>query len=764
VARVLLEDHPPAARYLFHMLKSLRQRICIMPAATLLAASLSGADAAEISYTNDVQAVIAKAGCNLGNCHGNATGKGGFKMSLRGSDLDYDFAALTQDVNGRRLNFFEPAQSLLLQKATQAIAHEGGKRFDAQSWEYAVLRDWIAQGAKRKSDGEPTLQKLEVTPRDQILVEPAADAQIKAVATFSDGSQVDVTKFAVYEPAEVGLVKISKEGHIQKLKDGEPTVIVRYLDKQQPVRLAFVPARPDFAWQPTRQNNFIDRHVFAKLKSLRMNPSGLCSDEVFVRRAYLDLCGIIPTADEAKAFVAGKSASKRDELIEKLLASQGFADFWALKWADSLRVESRTMDITGMTAFHKWIHGAVSQNMPVDQFAHAILASQGSTYTVPQTNFYRAMRDPNARAEGIAQVFLGTRLKCAQCHNHPFDRWTQDDYFQWSAVFARVDYKIVSNKVEDKSDKHRFLGEQVVQLMKEVKLTNPRTGDKPKAKLLGAKELDAKTLEASDDLEAAADWIASPDNALFAQSQVNRIWFHLMGRGLVDPVDDFRLTNPASHPELLKALAHEFVQSGFDMRHIIRLITQSRTYQLDSDPNATNRDDERNFSHAIVRRLSAEQLFDSLHQSLGVRPRFKNFPNATRAAQLPGPVQGRKREAGADDSISFLSQFGAPPRFLACECERTNESTMGQSFTLISGPQVNTLLQEKGNAISHVLKERTSYEDVVDALIWSILTRPPTADERAKLSGMLRASKDKRATTEDLAWSLVNAKEFVLRK
>jgi hypothetical protein len=374
------------------------------------------------------------------------------------------------------------------------------------------------------------------------------------------------------------------------------------------------------------------------------------------------------------------------------------------------------------------------------------------------------MREPNARAEGIAQVFLGTRLKCAQCHNHPFDRWTQDDYFQWSAVFARVDYKIISNKIEDKSDKHRFLGEQIVQLVKEAKLTNPRTGDKPKAKLLGAAELDAKTIDADRDLVAAADWVANADNTLFAQSQVNRIWYHLMGRGLVDPVDDFRLTNPASHPDLLKALAQEFVQSGFDMRHVIRLIMQSRTYQLSSDPNATNIADERNFSHALVRRLSAEQLFDSLHASLGVEPRFKNFPEATRAAQLPGPVQGRKREAGADDAAGFLSQFGAPPRFLACECERSNDSTMGQSFTLISGPGVNNLLSQKGNGISRILKENSSYEERVDALFWNILTRAPSTEERTKLSQTLRDSKDKRATMEDLAWSLVNAKEFVLRK
>lgn len=729
-----------------------------------MAALLSCGHAAEISFRNDVQAALAKAGCNLGTCHGNATGKGGFKLSLRGEDLDYDHAALTHDVSGRRINLFEPDQSLLLRKATQSLAHEGGKRFDAKAWEYAVLRDWIAQGAKRESKNEPKFEKLEVTPGEQILLAPASKVQLKAVAVFSDGTRRDVTPLAVYEPAQVGLVKVSREGSVERIKDGEPTIVVRYLNKQQPVRLAFVPARPSFEWVPTRQNNFIDRHVFAKLKALRMTPSALCPDEVFVRRVHLDLCGMPPTAEEARGFVADNSPDKRERLVEKLLTTADFADFWSLKWADTLRVESRTMDVTGMTAFHRWIRDAVAQNMPVDQFAHAILAAQGSTYTVPQTNFYRAMREPNARAEGIAQVFLGTRLKCAQCHNHPFDRWTQDDYFQWSAVFARVDYKIISNKVEDKSDKHRFLGEQVVQLVKETKLNNPRTGEKPRAKLLGATELDDRTLESNLDLDAAADWIASPHNTLFAQSQVNRIWAHLMGRGLVDPVDDFRLTNPASHPALLEALAKEFVQSGFDMRHVIRLVTQSRSYQLSSEPNATNTADEQNFSHALVRRLGAEQLFDSLHCSLGVQPRFKNFPAATRAAQLPGPIQGRKREATADDAVTFLSQFGQPPRLLACDCERSNETTMGQSFTLISGPQVNSLLRHKGNLLSRLLDSKMSHDERVDTLYWSLLSRAPSEQERTTLAALIHGARDKRASLEDLAWSLVNAKEFVLRR
>lgn len=721
--------------------------------------------AAEVSFTNDVQAVIAKAGCNLGTCHGNATGKGGFKMSLRGDDLDYDYAALTQDVSGRRVNLFDPDRSLLLLKGTQALAHEGGKRFSKDSWEYRTMRDWIAQGAKRHVPGEKQLTGLAVSPQHQILVEPAAEVQLKVTATFSDGSQEDVTAKAVYEPAQVGLIKVSPEGRIEKLQNGEPTLVVRYLNKQQPVRLAFVAARPDFEWTPTRQNNYVDRHVFAKLKSLRMTPSPLASDEVYVRRAYLDLCGVPPTAEEARQFVADRRPDKRERLMDRLMSSKEFADFWALKWADSLRVESRTMDKRGMTAFHQWIREAVATNLPVNQFARSILAAQGSTYQVPEANFYRAMREPNARAEGIARVFLGTRLQCAQCHNHPFDRWTQDDYFQWSAVFGRVDYKVLENKGVDKNDKHAFNGEQVVELMKEVKFSNPRTGEKLKPKLLGAAELDAKTLESKGDLSAAADWITNPSNALFAEAQVNRIWAHLMGRGLVDPVDDFRATNPASHPELLKALAQEFVASGYDMRHMIRRIMTSRTYQLSSEPNATNREDTQNYSHAIVRRLGAEQLFDSLHQFAGVRAEFRGWgPEITRASQRPGPTNGRKRDTVGGDSEQLLAQFGQPPRLLACECERTDETTMGQAFTLIAGPKVNALLRQKGNALSRLLDRKLSEEEQVDALFWSALSRAPAPAERAALAGMLRQAADKRLALEDLAWTLVNAKEFVLRR
>jgi len=738
----------------------------VFAAALLLVVSSPPARTSEVSFRNDVQAVIAKAGCNLGTCHGGATGKGGFKMSLRGSDPDLDFAALTQDAGGRRVNSFEPERSLILLKATQSLAHEGGKRFARESWEYNILRDWLVQGARRDLAGEPRLEKLEVTPHDQILVEPEGMVQLKATAFFSDGAQCDVTSKVVYELAQLGMAKVSRDGRVEKLANGEATVIVRYLDKQQPVRLAFVPARPGFKWTPVRQNNFIDRQIFAKLRSLRMTPSPLCRDEVFARRAFLDLLGAPPAAAEAKEFAADKSPDKRERLIDRLLARPEFGEFWALKWADGLRVEPRTMDMKGMTAFHGWIRDAVARNMPVDQFARAILAAQGSTYKVPEANYYRALREPNVRAEAIAQVFLGTRLKCAQCHNHPFDRWTQDDYFNWAAVFARVDYEVKENSRKDKNDKHEFVGEQIVKLSKEAKLTNPRTGDPASPKLLGASTLDARTLDALRDLEAAADWLANAENALFARAQVNRIWFHLMDRGLVNPVDDFRITNPASHPGLLNALANEFVRSGFDMKRVIRLIMNSRTYQLDSEPNKTNADDTVNFSHVLARRLGAEQLHDALFQFLGVRPDFAAFPQVTRAVALPGPVRLRKKDGSPGASDLFLKQFGQPPRLLACECERTNETAMGQAFSLISSPQIDDILRRRDNVITALLRERTGWDEKIAELFWRALSRAPTKDEATRLAAVVSgAPEDKRrAAMEDIAWSLVNAKEFVLRR
>lgn len=712
------------------------------------------------SFRNDVMAAISKAGCNLGTCHGNATGKGGFKLSLRGQDIDYDFTALTRDISGRRVNAFSPDDSLILVKGINKLAHEGGKRMDAGGWEYQVLRDWIAAGMPAASKDDVRVKKLEVTPLDSILEEQQNQVQITAKATFSDGSQRDVTAQCVYEPLQNGLVEVSHGGLVKRLEFGEPTVLVRFLDQSVPVRLTFLRASPGFVWAKPRRDNYVDGHVFNKLKTLRINPSGVCTDEVFIRRAYLDLLGMVPASDEARAFALEKGPDKRARLVDRLLVRQEFADAWALKWADVLKVEGRTLDEKGMKAFHGWIRDAIAQNRPVDALVRDMVAARGSTYADAPSNFYRANRTPSARAVAAAQVFLGTRLQCAECHNHPFDRWTQDDYYNWSAVFGQVDYQILGeNKRRDKNDQHEFNGEQVVFLNPKLSVENPRTGQKAKPRFLGADM--PKLADKEDELQAASVWLTSDKNPLFAKSQVNRIWYHLMGRGLVDPVDDFRLTNPASHPKLLEDLTQDFVKSGFDLRHMIRTIMLSKTYQLDSTPNETNAADTINYSHNLPRRLSAEQLFDSLYLALRVRPSL-NGDMGLRAGQIAGPRGGR----GSPDPKSpeaFLVQFGRPKRELSCECERANDTSIGQIFQFISGPVVGKVIGEKYNRLNSLLKNDNPAAVVRD-LYWALLTRGPTADEARVMESLIVSAQDKRGALEDIAWSLVNAKEFVLRR
>lgn len=717
------------------------------------------------SFRTEVMAAISKAGCNLGTCHGNATGKGGFKLSLRGQDADWDYAALTREAGGRRINLFAPDNSLILEKGANKLAHEGGKRLDPKGWEFAVLRDWIASGAARGSDRDVHLTRIEATPAEAVIDESQSEVQITVRAFFSDGAQRDVTQQAVYEPLQVGLATVSNSGLVKREKFGEPTILVRFLDRSQPVRLLFVAANPDFRWQHPREDGYIDHQIFAKLKTLRINPSPVCTDEVFVRRAYLDLLGVIPTADEARAFVADPSADKRVRLVDQLLARPEFADFWAMKWADVLKVESRTLDETGMRRFHAWIRDALARNRPLDEFARDLIAARGSTYHEPAANFYRANRTPEDRAEAAAQVFLGTRLRCAQCHNHPFDRWTQDDYYNWAAVFGRVDYKILENKRGDKSDKHEFKGEQVVFLRPDAGVENPRIGEPARARFLGA-DLELGSAQ-QDELRAAAAWLTSAANPLFAPAQANRIWYHLMGRGLVDPVDDFRLTNPASHPKLLDLLSDDLVRSGFDLRHLIRAIMLSRTYQLDSAPNETNAEDTANYSRNLTRRISAEQMVDSLHRALGLVADFANEPRGVRASQLPGPRNGK---SGRDVSLStdspevFLAQFGRPKRELSCECERGNDTSMSQAFQFISGPMVHKLVSDRDNRLSEFLRGKTSPEQVLAELYWAVLSRPPTSDESRQMVAYLSGARDRRVALEDITWGLVNSKEFVLRR
>jgi hypothetical protein len=604
-----------------------------------------------------------------------------------------------------------------------------------------------------------------------VLHDPADRVPLKVVATFSGGTARDVTRLSCFEPSNL-LVKVDPDGLAVRSGYGEAAILVRYLDKQAVVRLAFVPSRPGFVWRRPPEHNYIDSEVFARLKALKMQPSEVCGEGEFLRRAYLDALGVLPEPEETRSFLKATRADKRNRLIDDLLRRNEFADFWALKWSDLLRNEEKVLDPRGVRAFHAWIRRAIIDRKPLNEFARELVAGRGSTYSHPAANFYRALRDPQVRAEAVAQVFLGVRLQCARCHNHPFDRWTQTDYHSLAAFFARVRYRIVQNKRKDNLDKHEFDGEQVVYLDRQGELKHPLTGAILRPRFLGPPtppfgvglgRAEHGLGPTADRLTVLADWVARPDNPFFARAQVNRIWRHLMGRGIVEPLDDFRDSNPAVNPGLLDALAKDFVAHRFDLRHVVRTIMRSRTYQLSARPTPTNKDDETNFSRAVVRPLQAEQLLDAVSRVTGSSLRFRGAPPGTRAGQLPGvgPPQRRK---GLSEGERFLAVFGKPVRSLSCECERSDDTTLAQAFQLITGPVLNRMLSEPRNRIGRLLAAGRSPSEIIDELYLAALCRPPSARERGKTTALLARAKDKRLALEDVMWGLVNAKEFLLRR
>jgi hypothetical protein len=714
-----------------------------------------------VSFRNDVMAVLSRAGCNQGTCHGNLYGKGGFKLSLRGQDPDFDFDVLTRGTLARRLNPQQPEASLVLLKATGSVPHEGGQRFPAGSLEYKILRQWIAEGPCADLPSIPQLKRLEVTPTEKFLVQPEIETKIIVKAHFSNGTVRDVTNLAVFESSHL-TIGVDGNGIVRSTTPGQATVLVRYLDKQVLVRVAFVPQRPDFVWANPKPFNFVDDKIFERLKKLRMNPSDLCPDTVFLRRVYLDLLGVLPTPDETVRFLADKQADKRARVIDELLERPEFADFWAQHWSDVLRSEEKQLDKKGVQAFYGWIRKCVAESLPLNEFARQLVASRGPTYSMPAANYYRALREPQIRAEATAQVFLGIRMQCAKCHNHPFDQWTQNDYHRLTAFFARVQYDILENKRKDKLDKHEFDGEQVVWIARRGEYLHPVTKVALQPRFLGA---DApEFIGASDRLPALADWIADPKNPFFARTQVNRVWYHLFGRGIVDPNDDFRISNPPVNPELLDTLAKDFVAHKFDVKHLIRTIMNSRTYQASAQPNATNRDDEVNFSHTIVRSLQAEQLLDAIAQASGVPQNYDGFPLGTRAGQLPGAmVPGRGKKTALLETDKFLRLFGKPERLLSCDCERSEDTTLNQALQMITGQLVNKAVSATDNRIGKLLAAGKSNADILENLYLATLCRLPNKREREVLVARIQRAVDRRLALEDILWALLNSKEFLLR-
>jgi Protein of unknown function (DUF1549)/Protein of unknown function (DUF1553) len=712
----------------------------------------SAVHAAPVSFHNEVMAVLSRAGCNMGACHGNLNGKGGLKLSLRGENSEVDFHTLTRDALARRVDVASPAESLLLMKATGQVPHEGGVRFSPASMEYRLLKDWITAGANYDGTTAAKAVKLTVTPTTQILFAPRTETQITATVTFADGSTKPITDLVAWESNNIGVAKVAISGLVSREADGETVVLVRYLNLMQPVRIAFIPdrAKPDFSqWNTT---NPIDKLTAAKWAELRLKPSDVASDAVYLRRVYLDLCGTIPTAQVAREFLADANPAKRAKLVDILLGSPEFAQFWAQKWADLLRNEEKSLDRKGVQVFYRWIKGWIADDKPMNEFAREVLAARGSTYETPAANFYRAVREPYQRAESVAQVFLGLRISCAKCHNHPFDVWTQDDYHRFAATFARIGYRVPSNARRDDLDKHEFVGEQFVTALGSGELSHPRGGS-AKPKFLGTTDDGPE----GDRLTAFADWVASDANPFFAKSQANRVWLHLMGRGLVDPNDDFRTSNPPTNPELLQHLTTSFMKSGYRLKPLIREIVTSQTYQLASTPNETNASDDLHFSHALVQPLEAEQLLDAISGALGTSVKFPGYPLGLRAGEVPATPQTAPRRGNDGMGMRFLKVFGKPDRLLTCECERSEDPGMFQSFQMITGRLVDEILRNPQNRLGRE-------ELTLDELYLATLTRLPSEVERKELTAYIAKFDDRRTAWEDIAWGLVNSKEFLLRR
>ncbi len=707
-----------------------------------------------VSYARDVVAVLSKAGCNTGGCHGHPKGKGGFQLSLWGEHPGADHAAI---LDRERIDRERPERSDLLRKPTLELKHEGGKRLVAGTEPYEILRRWIAQGAADDLATAPRVQRLEVSPARVVVEFPAKEVPLIVRATFSDGEVQDVTRWAVYEPVSHA-VEVDADGWVRARDACDTVILVRYLGQRVPVRVAFVPPRRPWNPEPG-EPTLVDRHIETQLRDLGVPPSPVVDDAAFLRRVSLDLTGLPPTGDEVRAFLADPAPRKRERKVDELLGRGSHADYWATLWADLLRVEENVLDRKGVAAFWQWLREAMAENKPLDSLAREVLASRGSTYDHPPANFWRALRNPPDRAEAVAQVFLGVRLQCAQCHNHPFDRWTQDDYYRFAGLMAGVDYEIVENKREDKNDKNRFVGEQIVTVAWNDGWKDPRTGQPPQPGLLdpGAPHVDPAT----DPLETLAGWVGR-GNDLFTRTQANRIWFRLMGRGLVDPVDDVRETNPASHPELLEDLAAELERSGYDQRHLIRLITASRAYQRQSTPASGNEWDETNYSRTAVRRWSAEQIVDSLHAFLGLESRFDGYGQPLRAAQVPG-VQAVYRGGKPTDCDRYLAMFGKPARLTSSDLERSGETGLGQVFELVSGEAIHTWLRHPGNRFDGWLEELDSAPVLLETLWLEGLGRFPTTEERESFLPLLEPREGRRQALEDLGWAILNAKEFLLR-
>jgi hypothetical protein len=695
-----------------------------------------------VSFEFEMLAALSKQGCNSGACHGSPSGKGGFRLSLRAFDTVLDQQTLIREDLGRRTNALDADASLLLAKPMMRLPHGGGLKLTKRDPAYAILHQWIAEGCRPDADDAAKCVRIEVSPRTgRLLKFPHATQQLAVVAHFADGSSRDVTQLACYSSSDAAVADVSPDGLVTGTDRGEAAIIVRYLEHIESCSLTFVKDIPGYDWPSPLAANYIDEHVHAKLRQLQYLPAGLASDDEFLRRVYLDVLGQLPTLDETKAFLSDTSNNKRVKLIDNLLDRPEHAKFWALKWGDLLRMTSTQVGNGGVFKYHRWLERAFTTNMPYDQFARELLSSSGSTLAQPTANFYRTATDAQDTVESISQLFLGARLQCAKCHNHPFERWTQDNYFGLTAFFNRV-----QRKKSPRGD------EMLIYLSHSGEVTQPRTGKQMKPWLPGQGDIEPPPT--GDRRQPFVDWLTAKDNSLFAKVEANRIWTFVMGRGIVDPPDDFRESNPPSNAVLLDALAKDFSEHGFDRRHLLRTILNSRTYQADFRPTAGSKDEVKYFSHYQPRLLSAEQLLDAICAVTDLPEKFTGLPDGTKATALPAPDLAKHE---------FLKVFGQPERQTVCACERTGDSNLGMAIQFFNGPLIHGKLRDEKNRFRKLLTAGRPAEETIRELYLSAVCRQPTQKELDASLAHLAAKKDNITALEDIAWAILNTNEFLFQ-
>jgi hypothetical protein len=710
-----------------------------------------------INFTNQVVPIFTKLGCNSGGCHGKASGQNGFKISLLGFEPDVDFNALVKEARGRRLFPAAPDHSLVLLKATGQIPHGGGKRMEVGSDEYKLIRRWIAAGTPFGKPEDPTVTRISIYPDHRLLTRQNRQ-QIAVFAHYSDGSVLDVTRRAQYESNDTEIAVVDSTGLVQTLGlSGEAAIMARYQGNVTTFR-ATVPLGATIPAYTFPEQTIVDAATHKKWQQLGLVPSELCNDEQYIRRVSLDITGTLPTPAQVTAFVADKDPDKRGKLVDRLVETPEYTYYFANKWADILRVKRRGQfdRIYGTFSFHDWIRQAITRDMPYDDFARAILAASGDEFSHPPTVWYKELQNPEQFVDDAAQVFLGQRLACAQCHHHPYEKWSQDDYWGLAAFFGRVGRKNVPLPGGIQNQQVQI---QEIYSRPDGGVTNKRTHQPAVMKPLDGKPLDVSRDD--DPRQLLVDWMADPNNPFFARAVVNRYWTHFFGRGIVDPLDDMRVTNPPSNPELLDVLSKEFIEHKYSLKHMIRTICKSRTYQLSSTPNEFNKQDKQTYARYYPKRLSAEVLLDAVCQVTDSPTAFNGLPQdqhaPRRAIMLP------------DESFNsyFLDVFGRPQRISACECERVGEANLAQALHLLNSDEIQNKLSRSGgraDVLAGPKDKRPDGEKVADLFLWAFAHKPSPSQLQAALADIAKNEKNKKAAYENILWALINTKEFVFNQ